>query len=135
MTIPQTRQATVSALPCPPWCRSHDGYDLLLHCSDWRTWPDNNTTDSMDMDVPSFEFQAVRHDMTGRDGVRIGMVDFNIRTDRPDRTDGYLCCDDVRELARWLLALADEFDPHRLNGEPLAWHQPHRRPPLLGLDQ
>ena len=60
--------------------------------------------------------------MVQADGVHIGSIDFNVRVDVAD--DAYMCCDSIRGFARWLLALADEFDPHHLNGEPLCWHTP-----------
>jgi hypothetical protein len=130
MTIPQTRQQAVSAPPCPPWCQSHDGYDLWLHCSDWRTWSDPDWADADD-DL-SFAFQAVRHDMVHNDGLHIGSIDFNVRVDVAE--NAYMCCDSIRGFAQFLLTLAAEFDPHNLNGEPLEWHTPVRQP-LLGRDR
>jgi len=67
--------------------------------------------------------------MANPDGVRIGSIDFNVRVDVTD--DAFMCCDRIREFGQFLVALADEFDPHDLNGEPLEWHTPVRRP-LLG---
>lgn len=117
-------------LPCPDWCTTHDG---VTHCSDWRTWESGDT--------PRFEFQMVRHDMDERDGrIDIGQVDFTVRVVPSEccgidndgaPVDGFLTSNEMRAFARWLLALADVADPHGLNGEPLEWHTPHRRP-LLG---
>jgi hypothetical protein len=37
---------------------------------------------------------------------------------------GYLMPDQIRALARWLLAMADEADPHHTNGKPLELVRP-----------
>ncbi len=132
-------------LPCPDWCASHDDdadavaelagpYDShsQLHQSNWRCW--------QGFDTPRFEFRAVRHDEAFLDNttrstqLNIGTVDFDVRVvSLPGAagTDGWLTCLGMREFARFLTGLAEEFDPHSLNGEPLEWHTPVRRP-LLG---
>jgi hypothetical protein len=111
----------------PPRPERHGGAPRGGSGSDWRTWRDPDWDDGEGL---SFAFQAVRHDTA--DGVRIGSIDVNVRVDIAENT--YMCCDRIRGFGRFLVVLADEFDPHDLNGEPLEWHTPVRRP-LLGRER
>src|SRR6185312_12783435 len=93
---------------CPVWCAFHA---CSWHCSEWRVW---ETDDS-----PRFALRLVRHDDDGQ----VGMVDVDVRVlPAPGNQvldgDGVLECDDLRELARWMLAVAEAADPDRTNGEP-----------------
>lgn len=108
---------------CPSWCNQalhDDGW----HVSDWRTWEAD--------DSPRFELQLVRHDETGAPWPdSVGQTDLNVRVAKnsvaaPVNSDGFLLPNDLRTFAVWLAELADEADPHRLNGEPLAWHTERR---------
>jgi hypothetical protein len=135
MTIPQTRQATVSAAPCPPWCHEHFG-DLHEHRSGVQVWdnPAANEGDDWRVEVslyrgddnspwmPTAEIgdTVVELYITGESG----MINVAADENRP-QLSGYLLPDQIRSLAKWLLAKADEADPHHTNGQPS----------LLGLER
>jgi hypothetical protein len=116
-------------LPCPPWCAGHDADDInAIHCSEWRSWQEN--------DSPVVELQMVRYDEPGAPYPDcIGMIDFAVRiTPNPHNlgqdgfpVEGYIEANAMRRLAAWLLNETDEADPYKLNGEPLEWHASERR--------
>jgi hypothetical protein len=139
MTIPQTRQPTVSAAPCPSWCDDDHGDDPHTHYSaicewakpaaghgdDWRVEVRlyRGDDDSPWLPTAAIGDTVVELYLNGD----YGMIDAN-EDDRPELS-GYLLPDQIRSLAMWLLAMADEADPNHTNGEPSV------RLPLLGLKQ
>jgi len=113
LTSPARNGHHAHQLPCPAWCRSHTGGG---HSSDWRTWHGGSADG-----VPAISLQAVRHDYHEQDALQVGGIDFTVRLDGEET--GFITCDGARALARWLLALAEQFDPDHLDGEPAEWHR------------
>lgn len=77
--------------------------------------------------APRIQLRMVRHDdIDRRTGeYLIGVIDFYVYVE-PDtgarEMDGSLECNEMRALGAFLTALADEVDPHHVNGEPDEWH-------------
>jgi hypothetical protein len=141
MTTPQTRQATASAPPCPSWCETnHHVSDPYTHYSATWEWanPAPDDGDDWRIGICLYRGDDPLYDEVGDTGIEIYVTGdgFMINADEEDRPElgGYLMPDQIRALATWLLAMADEADPHHTNGKPLEWHTPVRRP-LLGRDR
>jgi hypothetical protein len=106
---------------CPEWCVRHeiDDGDCRWHVSAPHRW-------QIDYSL-AFELERVRHDSISASELgSVGMTDFNIRVALPDEeiTEGFegaIEVREVRELARFLLSIADLADPHNTNGEPAEW--------------
>jgi hypothetical protein len=145
--MPQPRTHAVDIPPCPKWCNPglHDeDEDHVDHRSDPRVFETRRLCSG---DLPRFEFSFHRGDeITAPYPENIGTVEMEVRIvadpsmiaadddGNPVLGGAWTSIHDMRALAAWLLTMADEGDPHNLNGEPIEWHTPERQP-LLGLER
>ncbi|HET9256169.1 MAG TPA: hypothetical protein VFO16_13345 [Pseudonocardiaceae bacterium] len=112
-----------SVPPCPDWCVSaghrderpatHLSATRVFEANGWRVEARLYRADD-DIPRPASGWTAVEIEISGEQ--LTGHVD---DAGQPS-LEGCLMPDEARSLARWLLAQAQEADPHHRNGEPLA---------------
>lgn len=112
MTTTAPATAAVSpapwCLPCPAWCVEHHAGGQV-HVSEWILWEADDT---------GIWFQMARHDDNAGERRFIGQTDFTLEVTTVgryaadgSRADGFLTCNQLRELSRFMHDLAEQTDP------------------------